>query len=94
MIKNFFRSTIGSLFHRTGKQSHLWNSLGETQNNRYQTESPNPVETHDPNDPVLMGIMAEILSEELSQEGILVPFWKFPQKNPRFRRKRRAFWKI
>ena len=65
---------------------------GKHKVNRYQTESPNPVETPDSKDPVLMGIMAEILSEELSQEGILVPFLEFPTKEPPDSPKRKAFW--
>ncbi|HOO47029.1 MAG TPA: hypothetical protein PLM29_12410, partial [Deltaproteobacteria bacterium] len=42
--------------------------------NRYGTESPNPDEKPSPDDPVLMGIMAEILTEELGKEGLIVPF--------------------
>ncbi len=60
--------------------------------NRYQTESPNPVETPDPDDPVLMGIMAEILAEELAQEHILVPFLEFPTQEPVGSPKRTVFW--
>jgi len=65
---------------------------GKHKVNRYQTESPNPAEHSDPNDPVLMGIMAEILAEELAQEDILVPFLEFPTKEPPDSPKRQAFW--
>jgi predicted secreted protein len=60
--------------------------------NRYQTESPVPVENLDPDDPVLMGIMAEILSEEMSQENLHVPFLEFPTQEPPESEKRRKFW--
>ena len=60
--------------------------------NRYQTESPVPAENPDPDDPVLMGIMAEILSEELSQENLHVPFLEFPTQEPPESEKRRKFW--
>jgi len=49
--------------------------------NRYNTESPNPVEQPDLNEPVLMGIMAEILSEELHKENVDTPFFEFPVKS-------------
>lgn len=60
--------------------------------NRYQTESPVPAETPDPDDPVLMGIMAEILSEELAQEKLRVPFLEFPTQEPPESEKRLKFW--
>lgn len=60
--------------------------------NRYQTESPVPVEKPDPDDPVLMGIMAEILSEELALEDLRVPFLEFPTQEPPESEKRRKFW--
>lgn len=60
--------------------------------NRYQTESPNPVENPDPDDPVLMGIMAEILSEELAKENVKVPFLEFPTQEPVGSPKRKRFW--
>ena len=65
---------------------------GKHKVNRYMTESPNPLEDADPNDPVLMGIMAEILSEELSADGITVPFLEFPTKEPVGSPKRKQFW--
>ena len=60
--------------------------------NRYQTESPVPLESPDPDDPVLMGIMAEILSEELAEENIRVPFLEFPTQEPPESEKRLKFW--
>ena len=48
---------------------------GKHKVNRYNAESPNPVEQPDPNEPVLMGIMAEILSEELHKENVDTPFF-------------------
>ena len=60
--------------------------------NRYQTESPVPVENPDPDDPVLMGIMAEILSEQLAEENLQVPFLEFPTQEPPESEKRLKFW--
>lgn len=65
---------------------------GKHKINRYQTESPNPVEKPDPNDPVLMGIMAEILSEELKDEDINVPFLEFPALSPSDSENVKKFW--
>ena len=60
--------------------------------NRYGSESPNPEEKPSPDDPVLMGIMAEILSEELSKEKIQVPFLEFPAQSEAGSEKRKRFW--
>jgi predicted secreted protein len=60
--------------------------------NRYQTESPVPVEHPGPDEPVLMGIMAEILSEELALENLHVPFLEFPTQEPPESEKRLKFW--
>jgi predicted secreted protein len=66
---------------------------GKHKVNKYMTESPNPIDTPDMDDPVLMGIMAEILSEELSDENIEVPFLEFPTKEMAESPKRKQFWK-
>lgn len=60
--------------------------------NRYQMESPIPAEKPDPDDPVLMGIMAEILSEELAKENLHVPFFEFPTQEQPGSEKRNKFW--
>ncbi|HPC47168.1 MAG TPA: hypothetical protein PLW83_03920 [Deltaproteobacteria bacterium] len=62
--------------------------------NRYGTESPIPRETQEPgtNEPVLRGIMAEILEEELQKEGITTPFLELPATSPADSEKRRRFW--
>ena len=65
---------------------------GKHKGNRYQTESPNPVETPDPDDPVLMGIMAEILAEELAAEKIQVSFLEFPTQEAVGSPRRQKFW--
>lgn len=65
---------------------------GKHKINRYQTESPNPVDNPSPDEPVLMGIMAEILSEELAKENIKVPFIDFPAMSQQDSEKRRIFW--
>jgi predicted secreted protein len=61
--------------------------------NRYGTESPNPEETPGQDAPVLMGIMAEIISEELSKEGIETRFLEFPALSEPGSEKREQFWK-
>ena len=65
---------------------------GKHKVNRYQTESPNPVDNQDPDDPVLMGIMAEILSEEFALDNINVPFLEFPTRSEPNSEKREKFW--
>ncbi|MBN2283516.1 MAG: hypothetical protein JXO48_06465 [Deltaproteobacteria bacterium] len=65
---------------------------GKHKVNRYQTESPVPADNPDPDDPVLMGIMAEILSEELAQDSVMVPFLEFPTLEPVGSPKRNRFW--
>jgi len=65
---------------------------GKHKVNRYQTESPNPVDAPGADDPVLMGIMAELLAEELKKEGIQVPFLEFPALSPQDSEKVRKFW--
>ncbi len=60
--------------------------------NRYGTESPNPDEKPSPDDPVLMGIMAEILTEELGKEGLIVPFLELPALSDAASEKRGRFW--
>ncbi len=60
--------------------------------NRYGTESPNRADLPGEDEPVLMGIMAEILSEELSKENILVPFLEFPALSEPASEKRARFW--
>lgn len=65
---------------------------GKHKVNKYNTESPNPVENPDPKDPVLMGIMVEIIAEEFKKEGIYVPFLEFPSKSEPDSEKRKKFW--
>jgi len=45
-----------------------------------------------PDEPVLMGIMAEMLSEELAKENIKAPFLEFPALSPQDSEKRDKFW--
>jgi predicted secreted protein len=61
--------------------------------NRYGTESPNPEDTPGKDAPVLMGIMAEILAEELDKEGITLPFLELPALSDPTSEKRQQFWK-
>lgn len=65
---------------------------GKHKVNRYQTESPNPVDAPAADDPVLMGIMAEIISEELAKDGIKTPFLEFPVKSAFGSEERNKFW--
>jgi len=65
---------------------------GKHKVNKYNTESPIPVDTPSPEDPVLMGIMAEILMEEFSAAGIQVPFLEFPAQSETGSDKRKKFW--
>lgn len=43
-------------------------------------------------EPALMGIMAEILSEELAKDNIHVPFLEFPALSEPASEKRVRFW--
>jgi len=45
-----------------------------------------------PDEPVLMGIMAEMLSEELAKENIKAPFLEFPALSPQDSEKRDKVW--
>jgi predicted secreted protein len=61
--------------------------------NRYGTESPNPEDTPGKDGTLLMGIMAEIVAEELDNEGVQVPFLEFPAQSEPASEKRKRFWK-
>jgi len=65
---------------------------GKHKVNRYQTESPNVVDKPAPDEPVLAGIMAEILTEELAKDGIKAPFMEFPALSPADSPQRKKFW--
>ena len=65
---------------------------GKHKVNKYNTESPVPLDPPTDEEPVLMGIMAEILMEELSAEGISAPFLELPAKSPAQSDKRKKFW--
>lgn len=65
---------------------------GKHKVNKYQTESPMPVDNPVAGEPVLKGIMAEILSEELANENIKVPFIEFPAFTEPTSEKRKKFW--
>ena len=65
---------------------------GKHKKNKYQTESPNPVDDGDSDGTSLKGIMSEILEEEFAAEGIKVPFLEFPALSPPDSEKRAKFW--
>jgi predicted secreted protein len=88
-IKNKYRLTCYIGLENSPTCGIHW---GKHKVNRYQTESPVPAEKPGPDEPILMGIMAEILSEELSQENVKVPFLEFPTKEPPGSEKRERFW--
>lgn len=88
-IKNKYRLTCFIGLQNSPTCGIHW---GKHKVNRYGTESPNPVDTPNSSDPVLMGIMAEIISEEFVQDGIAVPFIEFPAKSTPESSERKAFW--
>lgn len=65
---------------------------GKHKVNKYNRESPMPVDEPDPKDPVLRGIMTEIIGELLDDENIEVPFLEFPVKSDAVSDKRKKFW--
>ncbi len=65
---------------------------GKHKVNRYNRESPMPVDKPDPEDPVLMGIMAEILSEKFNALNLDVPFLELPIQQPAGSEERKKFW--
>jgi predicted secreted protein len=65
---------------------------GKHKVNRYQTESSNPVDQPSADDPVLRGVMAEILEEELRKENVDVPFLEFPAISAMDSAERKNFW--
>jgi hypothetical protein len=51
-----------------------------------------PVDTPGPEDPVLMGIMTEILSEKFHALNMDVPFLELPIQQPAGSEERARFW--
>ena len=51
-----------------------------------------PVDNPDPKEPVLMGIMAEILSEKFHALNLDVPFMELPIQQPAGSEERNRFW--
>lgn len=88
-IKNGYRLTAFIGLENSPTCGIHW---GKHKINKYQTESPNPVDKPDPQDPILVGIMAEILSEELAKESIKTPFLEFPSNSQPDSDSRKKFW--
>lgn len=65
---------------------------GKHKVNRYQTESPNPVEIPEPGEPVLKGIMAEMIDEEFRDSNLNVPFLEIPALAAEGSDARKRFW--
>jgi hypothetical protein len=88
-IKNKYRLTCFLGLENSPTCGIHW---GKHKVNRYGTESPNPVDKPENNDPVLMGIMAEIVSEELAKDNVQVPFLEFPALSQADSPKVKKFW--
>ena len=88
-IKNKYRLTCFIGLENSPTCGINW---GKHKVNKYLTESPNPVDNPSPNDPVLRGIMAEILEEELGKDGVKIPFLEFPVKSQPDSPPRKKFW--
>jgi len=88
-IKNNYRLTCFLGLENSPTCGIRW---GKHKVNRYQTESPNPVDKPDASDPALAGIMAEILTEEFAKENIKIPFLEFPALSPSDSENRKKFW--
>ena len=88
-LKNNYRLTCFLGLENSPTCGIRW---GKHKVNKYQTESPNPVDKPDASDPALAGIMAEILTEELAKENIKVPFLEFPALSPTDSENRKKFW--
>ncbi|MBN2543441.1 hypothetical protein JXI42_11305 [bacterium] len=93
MVKEFIRNKY-RLLAFIGLQNSPTCGIrwGKHKVNRHQTESPMPVDNPSPEDPVLKGIMAEIIGEEFEKEGIEVPFLEFPAKSTPESPERKKFW--
>lgn len=88
-VKNGYRLTCFIGLENSPTCGIHW---GRHKINKYNTESPMPVDQPAPDEPKLMGIMAEILTEELVKEGIKVPFLEFPVQSEPGSEKRNKFW--
>jgi len=89
-IKNGYRMTCFLGLENSPTCGIHW---GKHKVNKYGTESPVPVDAPAEDEPVLMGIMAEILSEAFAQEGLEIPFIEFPAKSEAGSERRREFWR-
>lgn len=88
-IKNGYRLTCFIGLENSPTCGVKW---GKHKINKYQTESPNPVDSPEAQGSVLKGIMVEILSEELAKDKIEVPLLEFPTQSLPGSEKRKAFW--
>jgi predicted secreted protein len=88
-IKNGYRLTCFIGLENSPTCGVKW---GKHKINKYQTESPNPVDKPEEGESVLKGIMAEMLSEELAKDKIDVPLLEFPTQSEPGSEKRNKFW--
>lgn len=88
-VKNNYRLTCFLGLENSPTCGIHW---GKHKVNKYNTESPMPADAPAPDEPKLMGIMAELLMEELVKEGVSVPFLEFPALSEPTSDKRKKFW--
>lgn len=65
---------------------------GKHKVNRYNTESPNPVDKPSDDDISFKGIITELIEEELESSGINIPLIEFPSSSPEDSVERKEFW--
>jgi len=88
-VKNNYRLTCFLGLENSPTCGIHW---GKHKVNKFNTESPMAVDAPAPDEPKLMGIMAELLMEELVKEGVSVPFLEFPALSEPTSEKRKKFW--
>lgn len=88
-LKNNYRLTCFVGLENSPTCGVKW---GKHKVNKHGTESPNPVDEPSVKDPVMKGIMAEILSDEMARSEIDVPFLEFPVRSEPGSEKREKFW--
>ena len=93
MVKEFIRNNYRlTCFLGLENSPTCGINWGKHKLNKHQSESPNPVDNPEPDEPTLKGIMAEIIDEEFTREGIKVPFLEFPVQSEADSDKRKKFW--
>lgn len=65
---------------------------GKHKQNKHLTESINPVDNPAPNEPVLKGVMVEMIDDAFGKMGVKVPLLELPANEPVDSAKRKKFW--